>query len=329
VFAVLLAGGNSILSNWISGLFSGLFAYFKNWDFSFGRLVFWALMTVIPLMLLMPDRPPEHRRFWLADVPRFPTGRPEIGQWRAIAILCALNLLFFAANTIDVFFLWARATLPDGVTASSFVHQGVWSLIGATLLAALVLAALFQESVAVTRHRSIRYLAYAWIAQNILLVLSVLLRLKLYVDEFQWTTLRVYVGCFLLLVSVGFLLLALHVRYEWSLNRLIVANMAAVLALFYVVQFLPVEEWVARNNVAAYLKDPQRGIDLAYLDRLGPGAWPALAQLAASDLPAAGDAQGRLEEAALAEKERRTQTDWRSWQLRRHRLAQWLGGSTQ
>ena len=70
------------------------------------------------------------------------------------------------------------------------------------MLAAIILGMLFSQRPAVTRARGQRGLACFWIVQNLLLVGSVLLRLRMYVDAYQLSLLRVHLALFLLLVVV-------------------------------------------------------------------------------------------------------------------------------
>ena len=143
----------------------------------------------------------------------------------------------------------AHAKLPEGVTLSEFVHSGVSSLIFATLLSAVVLTTMFQQSIEIVRSRGLKALALLWIVQNLVLIAGVFRRLSLYVEGYQLSEQRIYVGCFLLLVTTGFGLLAWHVARDGSLRTLIFRNVLAIFALFFVLQFPDVAGYVARSNV--------------------------------------------------------------------------------
>jgi len=250
-----------------------------------------------------------------------------VAIWQSCAVFAVLNVLFFVVNTIDVIYLWSRTALPGNVSFSAFVHQGVYSLIFAVLLSAAVIAVVFQQEVNVTRHRALKTLAWVWIAQNLLLIAGVFLRLKLYVDAYQLSELRVYVGCFLLLVTVGFGLLALHVWRSGNLSTLIWRNTIATFVLFFIVQFPDVADWVARFNVEQWRREPGRTLDLAYLEALGPGAWPSLCAVASSKGANAATtvhAQQIVERIASGQIDRRMNSDWRSYQARRELLSRGL-----
>ena len=148
-------------------------------------------------------------------------------------------------------------------------------------------------------------------------------------DALQLSTERVYVGCFLVLVSIGFLLLAWHVARDGDINALIFRCALAVFALFFALQFANVAGFVAHYNVARWEQNPKRTLDLPYLEYLGPDAWPAIVEVASfkgasSDEPHSFTKQARdiLRNSATAQ-ERRS-IEWLSWQARRECQARWL-----
>lgn len=319
LFALVLGSGNAIFGSWIHHAFDSLLGWLVHLDITIGRLFFWFLVAGAAMPFVQPASAPDHARWWTRTFPMLPEPRDhKISLWQSRLVLLLINALFFAVNTIDAIYLWVNHKLPDDVSYSSFVHRGVFLLVLAVLLAAAVLVALFQQADPIARDRTVRVLALIWIAQNIVLVGSVLLRLKLYVEAYQLSTLRVYVALFLLLVTVGFVLLAIHVQRRRTLNWLVFTNALATFVLFYIVQLTDVAKFVARYNVTQWKTDRSHPLDLNYLESLGPSAWPALAEVACAGESA--DAYfARQKREALAEKEKRKRAglDWRSWQARR------------
>ena len=223
-------------------------------------------------------------------------------------------------NTIDAAYLWQQAKLPEGVSFSTFVHTGVYSLIFATLLSAGEKETMFHQSIEIVRSRGLKALALLWIAQNLVLIAGVFLRLKLYVEAYQLSELRIYVGCFLLLVTAGFGLLAWHVVRDGTLGTLVFRNVLATFALFFVLQFPDVAGYVARFNVNQWRHDSHRMLDTDCLESLGPGGWTALCAVASQAdalRPGVADAKARVHRLAASEAERSNQSDWRSYQVRR------------
>jgi hypothetical protein len=320
VFLVVFQLGNAVFREFCSRISASLIGWIQDFDFSPQHLVFWFAASTVALALVQPRSPVPSLGGWTRQWSRVGRKDRTVAVWQSRFTLLVLNALFFAVNTIDAAYLWQHAKLPVGVTFSAFVHSGVFSLIFATLLSALVLATMFQQSVEIVRARGLQGLALLWIGQNLMLIAGVFLRLKLYVEAYQLSTLRVYVGCFLLLVTAGFVLLAWHITRDGSLNALIFRNVLASFALFFVVQFPDVSRAVAQFNVAQWRHDPSRTLDTAYLESLGPGGWRALCAVALTGgrvTPDILDARQRVRQLAAAARERRAQSDWRSFQWRR------------
>ncbi len=318
VFTTILANGNAIFGKWISGIANAFLQWLTHFDVTAGRIFFWMAVAFFALPFVQPGRLPASARWWTRAIPPLPEPA-EVGVrlWQIRLMLILLNALFFSVNTIDAIYLWIHSTLPAGVTYSSFVHSGVFSLVLAVLLSALILVAVFQQADVVSREKSLRVLALLWIAQNIVLVASVLLRLKLYVDAYQLSELRIYVAFFLLLVTAGFLLLAVHVQWRRTLNWLCFTNAVAVFVLFYIVQFADVGRFVAHYNVEQWKANPSCPLDVGYLRRLGPSAWPELQAVARENNSVAStDAREKLKKVREEESNYLATLQWRSWQAR-------------
>lgn len=321
VFAILLGAGNAVFAEMFARIGRILPAYLR--EISLVRTLLWPLWLIIGVAFFWPLASTALSRFWVRTIPRLERNNTLLALWQSALVLIAVNGLFFAANTIDVVYLWADAKLPAGVNASQFVHSGVYALIAATVLAAGLLAVIFQQQPTVAHSFWLRVLALLWIAQNILLIAGVFRRLALYVDAYQLSELRVYVGCFLLLVSTGFILLARHVWLGTPFEKLLFRNCLATLTLFFVMQFCDVGTWVAHWNVTQWRERSGHVLDVKYLARLGPRGWPALQEVArpVSTDPIEADAWQALGKIVARERQRTEPRDWRSYQARyQHRV---------
>jgi hypothetical protein len=173
--------------------------------------------------------------------------------------------------------------LPANVSYSAFVHHGTGSIIIAVIFSAILLAGMFHQVRGVSSWKPLRLLGLLWIAQNLILLAGVLLRVKLYVDAYDLSVTRVNLVFFLSLVGIGFVLLAIRVWWQRPLGWLLNANMLTTFFLFYSVQFLDTQHFVADYNVKLWENSHQvRSLDLAYLKSLGPPAYDALAEVARS-----------------------------------------------
>jgi hypothetical protein len=227
--------------------------------------------------LIRPAQVRLKRRNWIS---RLGTFAPRVSARSAIfssaLVLVVLNLVFLVANAADVLFLWSGAALPAGVTYKSYVHDGVNTLIFTVFLTALVLTAIFQQEPAVAKHRLLKGLALAWIAQNLVLLANCGLRLQHYIVDYELTIERESCLIFLALVATGFVLLTVKILRERSLPWLVGGCLLAAFATFYVTQFLNLYGWSADYNVAVYEKNHWHTLDRQKLYEAGPAAWPAL-----------------------------------------------------
>lgn len=326
IFVLVLSSGNAVLRDVLATMSERVAGWIGSFDFSLGRLLFWCVAGSLALAWFTPARDSIAGWAWAKHWPVWKRSDESVAIWQSLSVLLVLNGLFFAANTLDVIYLWLHARLPEGVTPSQYVHSGVASLILAVLLSAAVLAGIFQQESQITKARGVRELAYGWIVQNFLLIAGVFMRLKLYVDAYHWSELRVYVGCFLLLVTAGFGTLVWKIRNERTMGWLVLANIRLTLALFFALQFVDVAGQVAHANVSQWVNNRDRGLDINYLSSLGPSAWTALDRVAGEvHSPIVSyEARERLESFAEEQQARLAQADWRSWQVRRDRLARWL-----
>lgn len=315
-FAFLLAGGNAVFRDWAGALIEWLF----DWNFSFGRWFFWLAIATLAIAWVSPSQPKGARRIWSFAIDRWNRADRTVAVWQSALLLAVVNGLFFVANTADAIHLWGHRALPAGVTYSGFVHNGVYGLTLAVLFAAVVLVVLFQQNEQVVSARAVRPLALVWIVQNLVVLAGVVTRLKLYVEAYQLSLLRVYVVCFLVLVAVGFCLLA---RYVWGGKRLgwlVLGNAAATFLLFYTIQFADVAEQVARWNIRTAQARANSGLDVQYMRSLGPSAWKTLSELADSD-PRYASVRADLWEEAGRQSAYLQKQNWRSRQVRRDRAA--------
>lgn len=278
VFALCFAEGNPIFQKLLGNAFNFSFDWLLHLNLSIGRIVFWGAAFTLLFSLLLPLR--TGLGGWIAQrsIPRWTRRDEALGRLQSITVLALLNGLFFFVNTIDAIYLWGRQALPEGVNHSAFLHRGVESLIFAVILSAFVMVLLFQQRLAIGS-RILQGLATAWVAQNVIIIAGVFLRLQLYVEEHQLTLLRVGVGLFLLLVIAGFGLLTVYFWQGRSLGWLIRSNVIATFALFFTVQFIDLEKEIAEYNVNRYLRGSDRVPDLEYLSKLGDSAWPSLLAL--------------------------------------------------
>ena len=130
-----------------------------------------------------------------------------------VITLVSVNLLLLLVNIIDIQWIWFGFEVPEGFSLKQFVHEGTYLLILSILLSIGVLLYYFRANQNfLAGKKTLQWLAYAWIIQNVILAISVGLRNYHYIDFHGLAHRRIGVICFLLLTIAGLLTLWLKIR---------------------------------------------------------------------------------------------------------------------
>src|SRR6266481_3593109 len=126
--------------------------------------------------------------------------------------------------------------------------------------------------------RLIRPLVLVWTGQNILLVISSILRLDLYVAAYSLTYLRLAAFIWMMLVAAGLLLMLIQMILKKPNSWLVAANAATLAQVLYGCCFINAPRVVASYNVEHCREAGGTGLnlDLKYLFSLGPQILPVV-----------------------------------------------------
>jgi hypothetical protein len=316
VVSCCLVSGNLILGTWFSSFIDNLFQMLRN--FSPVHWLFLAFFATVALGFVWPGRGRIRPPLPVSSQLSLPGFASPVWINGMRLTLWLMNALFLLANTVDALFLWLRSRPPAGVTYSDFVHHGTNSLIFATIWSALIIVLIVE---CFSKYaRDLRLAALIWIGQNIVLIFGVFRRLKLYVDAYNLTVLRLDVALFLLVVLTGFLLLAVYILQRRTFGWLSGSGCIALFSLFYILQFCDLGAFVASYDVDRWIHPgTHTQADVYYLKDLGPGAWSSLQRLSESDSRFALLAQlvlTRIRANILLQSSERQH--WQSFQFRRY-----------
>jgi hypothetical protein len=318
LFVLLFASANPLIAHWLDQIRPGEIMSQMAWQ----RILFW----FAELSLIWPF---IHLRWRTKNVAiDAPVAEPGpissdldilFSPPTILRSLILFNLLFAVESILDIVYLWAGAALPDGISYAVYAHRGAYPLIVTALLAAGFVLIAIRRSSTGTETTLVRALLYVWVGQNVMLVLSSILRLKLYMDIYLLTYWRLAAMIWMGLVAVGLILIIVRVALDRSHGWLIRMNLIALLATLYVCALVNFDAVIAGYNVGHSREAGGVGVDLdgAYLASLGPQAIPALAQLTSNPNLAA-----RLD--PLLEEQARDMASWRSWSFRGWRLQHYL-----
>jgi hypothetical protein len=195
--------------------------------------------------------------------------------------LIAFNLLFAMQNLMDAAYLSGTVPMPEGITLAEYAHRGAYPLIVTALLAALFVIVTLRPGSSTAAVLMIRRLVVLWIAQNIVLVGSSILRLVDYVEAYSLTVLRISALAWMLLVAIGLMLICWRLLTAKSASWLINANLAAAAILLTAASFVDLGNVAAWWNIRHAREVGGRGaeLDLCYLSELGSSALLPLIEL--------------------------------------------------
>ena len=290
------------------------------------------LIDVWPFIQVWWRRKPEATPDPAEAVPQEQeTISPGIDFFGAATILRSLilfNLLFAVQTVLDVAYLWGNATLPADISYAAYAHRGAYPLIVTALLAAGFVLAAMRPGGPAEQSKVIRPLVYLWVAQNVLLVASSILRLDLYVQIYLLTWWRVAAFIWMLLVAFGLLLIVARIVLNRSNEWLIRANLITLTATLYVCSLVNFAAVIADYNVNHSREVAGKGvqIDMNYLLHLGPQALPAIdraIQLRGADPTLVSRRD------CLVEQQRNDMASWRAWGFRSWRLQRTLDAQQQ
>ena len=312
VFVLLFAAANPLIEAWVEALVDIDLPPTE-------RVAFWALMLVLvwPFLRLAGcawpvDRLPQVLRPVSLGPSRLVT---ELSVRNGLILF---NVVFAVQTLLDAVYLWGGVALPEGMTYAEYAHRGAYPLIATALLAGAIVVfvtTFFRPD------RLLRWLILLWIAQNVVLLGSSVLRLNLYVEVYSLTHLRIAAFIWMGLVGAGFLLLVARLAWDKSNGWLIATNAAVAGVTLYACCFVNFADVIARYNIAhsAPVMAGGRPLDEWYLCNLGPHALPAILDHQSAT---GGTFCGRSAKAQRARYH--PAPSWRGWGLRDWRLERYL-----
>lgn len=329
IFVVLFAAANPLIANWLMQWDLG--GNFRQLDLQ--RLLFW-LGTIVAVWAFVCVR----RRFALPvgepgaaeEFPELPCVSTIFNDAVVMRSLVLFNLLFAVQSAMDIHYLWRGAALPDGMSYASYAHRGAYPLILTALLAAAFVIVAMRPGSDAECSPPLRTLVLLWVMQNVLLVMSSILRLDLYVETYLLTYWRVAAFIWMLVVAIGLVLIIVRIVDYRSNGWLISANLVVLALTIYFCSVVNFAGLIACYNVSHSQDAAGAGapIDLDYLISLGPQAIPVLDRyLAAAPKPGLTKpalVYFKVRRDRLALMHRQTTEGWRAWTFRGWRLTRYL-----
>lgn len=161
-----------------------------------------------------------------------------------------LNALLLFINFLDVKYVWLGFTFSKDVSLSAYVHQGAGLLILSIVLAMLVLLFFFRGNLNFyNKNKWLRYGAYLWIAQNLFLVVSVVIRDYYYITHFGLAYKRIGLLFFLAMVVAGLVTVFLKIYFIKTAYYLLRMNAWAGIFLLVCASAIHWDYTIAQYNL--------------------------------------------------------------------------------
>jgi hypothetical protein len=295
------------------------------------RMVFWMLLAGViwPLIFRRNRRVSIPQAETSAEVAGAPSDLDYfLGASATLRSLILFNALFALQTVLDLTYLWGGASLPNGMSHAEYAHRGAYPLIATALLAATFVLVAMRPGGPAENSRLIRPLVLAWIAQNVVLVISSIFRLDLYVAAYSLTYLRLAALIWMVLVAIGLVLILIQIMQQKSNSWLLSANAISLALVLYACCFLNAPWLVATYNVEHCREVGGTGptLDMNYLKSLGSAQTLPPVEAHSSQFP--GMLSLSLDYRESPDRDYlKLPGNWRAWTFRRWRLERYFANT--
>lgn len=198
----------------------------------------------------------------------------ESEQKMAVGLLLMLNAMLVLYNLIDINFVTSKLYQHAfDQSLSELVHGGINALIFSLVLVILLITYLFRGQLNFTQSTWGKRLAFIWLAQNLVMISTTLLKNWEYVLEWGLTYKRIGVFVYLTLACIGILFTFYKLAFNqsiWFLFRKVVLSFFAFFVIFSCFNWASI---ITHYNLSHLEKEK---IDFNYLLSLGEDATPDL-----------------------------------------------------
>jgi len=174
----------------------------------------------------------------------------------AVILLSLVNVLLLIVNVIDVKWVWFGFEYSEGFDLKQFVHEGTYLLIISILLSMLIMLYYFRRNLNFYPKKNLlQKLSYVWIAQNFILVVSVVIRNLHYITYWGLAYKRIGVFIFLIAVAFGLVTLYVKIKHKKSFYYLLKVNSLAIFIILVLSSTMNWDGIIAKHNLNHQLKD--------------------------------------------------------------------------
>jgi hypothetical protein len=284
VFYLLYSAASSKFSNifgfigkWISEAFNHLFDYFNPvafFLFCFGFIISCAYFVKTKMVQIFEEPQDDmlvrkKTHFMLKPLSKVLQTEFRIG----VIMFIMLNALLLLFNITDIWYVWFNFEW-DGQVLKEFVHEGTYTLIFSLLISMGIVLYFFRGNLNFfSQNKLIKILANIWLAQNMIMTISVLIRNLRYIEYYNLAYLRIGVLLFVILTMFAIITVFIKVNTPKNTFYLLRVNMLAIyvgLALFSLADW---DVIIAKTNLN---RSQEAFVHLNFLANLSNKALPYL-----------------------------------------------------
>lgn len=266
LFFIIFKVANPIFNDLTNNLGNQIFDILSNLfvDFSIIKVLFLILGAIIIIVSLVKREATfsifvweknktdilERKRKKRNTTTSFKTVDLKQEYQMGILLIAMVNALLLVVNGIDIQFLWLNFDLGEAGNLAQLVHEGTYMLILSILLSMGILMYFFRKNLNFyLKNGLLKKLAYIWIIQNTILVISVVIRTYYYIAEHGLAYKRIGVLLFLTLTTYGLYSLFVKIKGHKSSFYLVRVNSWAVYAMLVFMACVNWDMMIVKHNI--------------------------------------------------------------------------------
>ena len=262
LFAILLSSADPIFSE-----------YFSVFSFDIdSEMIFRAFLIAVVAIICTGAY--SYAMFGSPEAQDQRAGKRGFGLIETTILLGSINTLFFAFILVQVTYLFGGESniTVQGLTYAEYARRGFFELVAIAVLSYLILLATekYIERNVEKHSKQFKILSTVLVLQVAVLMVSAFLRLSLYEDVYGFTTLRVYVHAFIVLLGVVFSFLLYKILIENRDNTFAFRTFLAVVVFMGGMNLFNPDVFIAQKNIERY--EATGKLDAHYLTYLSADA---------------------------------------------------------
>lgn len=264
--------------------------FFENFSFGFILMIFWGLATMIwfvfrkkdnfilPLEQKFSDKIVKKRKSEFLNI-FYPKGLKPLLKFEfiiALILIISVNTLLLIVNFLDITTIWFGFEYTTDIDLKQFVHSGTYILILSILLSMAIMLFYFRNNLNFyAKNKALKISAYIWISQNLILLISVIIRNLHYIEHFALAYLRIGLFFFLAMVTIGLFTLFWKIYKQKSIFYLLKSNSWVLYVGFVLFAMPDWDSFIAKYNINHY---PQAFVEASFMLALDEKTLPIINQ---------------------------------------------------